>query len=281
MPSPAHRPSPATPPVTPLSPTRRSPAERAAAALLLAGCAPAAANLIPFGDFEGGNPNFVSDYAYWSAAPPPNMREGYYAVVNRVAEVHAIWPNSIRDHTTGDTTGDGRFFVANGSGDTTAVVGQTADPIVVTQAGTPFRFEAWITTVYNVSNYAPGPTLTFQVGNGTEWYDMGTSQSFPNGYTPGLWRLAYYDGVFETAGEYYVRLMNAQAAREGNDMGIDDIYFGLRSQAPSYPTNPGEATPPTIGVKPANADAPTTLALLIAGAAAARLARAQRRRQQP
>ena len=272
----AHRPS-RRAPLNPLVPPSRRWPRRAAAAALLAGCLPAAANLIPYGDFEGGNPNFISDYTYWSAAPPPNMREGYYSVVSRVAEVHAIWPNSIRDHTTGD----GRFFVANGSGDTTNVVGQTAEPIVITQAGTPFRFEAWITTLYYVTNPAPGPTLTFQVGNGTDWYDMGTSQSFANGYTPGDWRLAFYDGVFETTGEYYVRLMNAQAAAEGNDMGIDDIYFGLRADAPSYPTNPGDTAPPTIAVRPADADAPTTLALLIAGAVGARLASGGRRRRQP
>jgi hypothetical protein len=238
------------------------------AALVLAGFGTSAfGNLIPYGDFEGGNPNFVSDYTFSDASPPPNMGEGYYSVVNSVSEVHGLWLDQ-GDHTTGS----GRFFVANGSGDITDVVGQTVDPIVITQARTAYRFEAYITTVARVSNYAPGPTLTFQVGNGSSWYDMGTSQSFANGYTPGEWRLTYYDGVFETAGEYYVRLMNAQAAADGNDMGIDDIYFGLREEAPSFAANPGDDTPQTIGITPADASAPTTLALILAGALGARLA---------
>jgi hypothetical protein len=244
-----------------------------AAALVLAGFGTSAVgNLIPYGDFEGGNPNFVSDYTFSDASPPPNMGEGYYSVVNSVSEVHGLWLDQ-GDHTTGS----GRFFVANGSGDTTNVVGQTADPIVITRAGTPYRFEAWITTVYYVTVAAPGPTLSFQVGNGTDWYNMGTSQTFPRGSEPGEWRLAFYDGVFESSGEYYVRLMNAQAAAEGNDMGIDDLYFGLRDDAPSYDTDAGDPNPPIIGIAPADASAPGTLALIAVGAALAGLTRRRRR----
>jgi hypothetical protein len=258
-----------------VAPTRQrhSAGRTAAAAVLAVGCTSAAGTLIPCGNFDTCLPEFTSDYAYWSAVPPPNMGEGYHSVVSRVSEVHNIWPDSIRDHTTGN----GRFFVANGSGDTSDIVGQTVNPIVITKAGTPYRFEAYITTVYYVSNAAPGPTLTFQVGNGAEWYDMGTSQSFPNGYTPGEWRLTYYDGVFETTGEYFIRLKNAQSAAEGNDMGLDDLYFGLRSDAPSYPDNPGDTSPPIIGVPPTNVSTPTTLALLLAGAIGARLILARRR----
>jgi hypothetical protein len=180
------------------------------------------------GDFESGNTGFISDYTYVTV---PTCDEAEYSVVHSAVDVHASWVDA-GDHTTGN----GLYFVANGSSDTGDVVWQTANPISVTQAGTPYRFEAWITSVYAVENN--GPILRFQVGNGTQWFNMGTSQTFPNGYTPGQWRLSYYDGTFDQVGTYYLRLMNDQNAMAGNDLGIDDIYFGLSADAPSIGENP-------------------------------------------
>lgn len=128
--------------------------------------------------------------------------------------------------------------MANGSSDTTDVVWQTDSLISVTQAGTAYRFEAYVTTLYPVSVGAPGPSLTFQLGDGTNWVNLGTTTTFPNGEPRGNWYLNYTDGTFNVAGNYYLRLINNQSAAGGNDFAIDSIYFGLSAEAPSVGTNP-------------------------------------------
>lgn len=171
--------------------------------------------------------------------------------------IHSAWVNA-GDHTAAGSL----YFIANGSSDTSKTVWQSSAPIVITQADTAYRFEAWITSVYDVSLSGPGPQLTFQVGNGTDWFDMGISETFSVGYTPGAWRLSCYDGIFSSTGSYYVRLMNSQNAAFGNDFGIDDIYFGLSAEAPSIGTNPVvEAS----GVAIAPIPEPASAALLFGG----------------
>ena len=191
------------------------------------------ASLVVNGDFESGTSGITSDYTYQTGSNslgPPST----WSVVTKANDVHELW-TAANDHTYGN--GSGHYFVANGSDDTTKAVWQTSAPLTVTQANTAYRFEAYITSLYAVGN--AGPILTFQVGDGAQWYDMGTTQTFPNDYTPGAWSLAYYDGVFTRTGSYYLRLLNAQSATLGNDLGVDDIYFGQRSDALSVGTYSG------------------------------------------
>jgi hypothetical protein len=206
-----------------------------------------AQNLVPNGDFESGYTGFYTDYTLWSATGDANTcDEAEYAVASTAYSVHSAWVNAV-DHTAG---AGWKYFVANGSSSTTPVVWQTTLPVVIDQPGTAYRFEAWITTVYAVTAGGPGPELEFQIGNGDEWFPMGESSTFEIGATPGEWRLTYFDGVFSEAGSYYVRLMNKQTAAFGNDFGVDDIYFGISSSAPSIAAHPVDPEPAAITSAP-------------------------------
>jgi hypothetical protein len=62
-----------------------------------------------------------------------------------------------------------------------------------------------------------------------------------------------------------VRLKNSNGAAGGNDLGLDDIYFGLRSSSPSVGSTPG--TTPTA-FNPTPVPEPATLGLAFFGLAA-------------
>ncbi|NDF17549.1 MAG: PEP-CTERM sorting domain-containing protein [Verrucomicrobia bacterium] len=58
-------------------------------------------------------------------------------------------------------------------------------------------------------------------------------------------------------------MRNNSTVSSGNDLGVDDIYFGLRTDAPSYPATPGSASPTVYN--PAAVPEPSTGALLALG----------------
>jgi hypothetical protein len=199
-------------------------------------------NLILNGNFENGTNGFRSDYTY-DDGPTGLYPEGNYAVVASASEVHPDFAYAY-DYTYGD--GSGHYLVANGASDITKAVWQSLNPIHVAEAGTAYRFEAYIMTCVPIEGNAP--SLRFQVGNGTQWADMGYTFSFADGADVGVWNLSYADGVFGSVGDYYVRLLNDSAVGGGNDFGLDNLFFDLRANAPSYPENPG-SDPVDIGVQ--------------------------------
>jgi hypothetical protein len=208
-----------------------------------------AQNLVGNGDFEAGNVGFSSDYIYNSITAGA-LDQGSYAVAARGLDVHTAWQNGY-DHTKGDATG--LYFIANGSSNTSDVVWRSNSAITVT-AGTAYRFEAYIRTEYFINSGlgAAAPSLKFQLGDGTNWVDLGTTISFPDPSSDYSWQLTFADGTFSDAGTYYIQLINDQNAAGGNDFGLDDIYFGLRSSAPSVGTNPGNPAPPNFDTSPFN-----------------------------
>lgn len=184
-------------------------------------------NLIVNGNFELGNVGFFSDYTYVTGSNTAN--ESTYSVVNSSSQVHNAWTYlPYYDHTF--NTSSGHYFVANGASNTTKAVWQTTSAIDVT-ANTVYRFEAYVRSVYPVSP----PSLKFQIGDGANWIDLGTTTTISGSDT--AWHLSYADGMFNTSGVYYIRLLNNNIALAGNDMGVDDIYFGLASSAPSIASN--------------------------------------------
>jgi len=216
-----------------------------------------ATNLVINGDFQDlRDIGFWSDYSYNKYYEGPELAEASFTVMTQASSAHTSWLG-FYDHTFG--TSSGRYFVANCSSDTGIVWGST--PIVVSQAHTPYRFEAWISKVF-ASDPSP-PILTFQVGTGwTSLTDLGTTASL-SGVSAGVWLHTYVDFEFESSGTYYLTLRNSNSAVVGNDLGLDDIYFGLRSDSPSFGSDAGASSPTTIS--PVPVPEPSTYVMALAG----------------
>ena len=196
-------------------------------------------NLIKNGNFQSGNTNFTSAYGYVAPAARALYPEGLYSIVAQASQVHDAFSSSF-DKTLG--TSSGKFLVANAAPDTTKTVWQSS-PIGVSQANSPYRFEAYITKVHGDNP----PSLVFEIGDGTNWQSLGTTASLASSGV-GSWVFTYADGSFAQPGVFYVRLKNNNAAAGGNDLGVDDIYFGVRSSSPSIGSTPGSATVPSYSV---------------------------------
>ena len=198
---------------------------------------------------------FTTDYWYNGG---DCQAEGTYTVTNYSKNAHPYFAAGY-DHTYGNTSG--RMFIANGSYDITNVVWQSNSAMTV-QSGQEYRFEAYLASFSGINTSAADgngyPKLKFQIGDGTNWVDLGTSNVDWGAATLGAWFAIYADGTFSNEGTYYIRLINQQPDNY-NDFGVDDIYFGLRGAAPSA-SDPG--TNPTS--TPETFDTSTLLSLELA-----------------
>ena len=204
-----------------------------------------ARNMIDNGDFQQGNTKFTTDYIYNLLDGSGNLTEGGYQIVHDPNDVHGGFCIAY-DHTYG-TYAEGILFVANASGDTSDVVWQSTSAITV-EAGTVYRFEAYLMNLTNDPDVAYHyPYIRFQIGDGSDWTNLDTTDVNWEPDEEGIWHVTYADGTFDTAGTFYVRMLNDQATG-WNDLGLDDIYFGLRGAAPSAsdPTTNPTADPPSF-----------------------------------
>jgi uncharacterized repeat protein (TIGR02543 family) len=207
-------------------------------------------NQVANGDFEQGNTGFTSGYTLYAGVDPvyDPMNFGQYKIVqNAQTEVHVGFSGAY-DHTKNN--GEGYYFSANGSSDNTDVVWRSNSLISVT-AGEVYRFEAYLMTQDSNAGHAEEenkdkyPELRFEMGSGDNstgtWTMLGSAivpqETWISG-EPGDWHFVYADVKFESSGAYNIRLMNNQT-HGYNDFGVDDIYFGLRANAPSVGENPG------------------------------------------
>ena len=208
-----------------------------------------ATNLVVNGGFESGNTGFTSNYTYTTAwtAGLSDWRNwvdaGEYTVWSDAAQVHGIFTGSPESGT--------EFFIANGSSNTTQAVWQS-QAFNVTQVGVSYRFEAYVSSlvppVFNGTPLAP-PSLVFEISSdgGSNWTGLGSTVDL-TGAPAGAWYLSYADTTLNTAGSYLIRLRNNQGAADGNDFGLDSIYFGLAAVAPSAVPGAGIAGVATLGL---------------------------------
>lgn len=160
-------------------------------------------NLIVNGNFSAGNTSFTSDYQ----SAFPNLLEGQYWV----GASPSSWNGGMSN--CGDrTTGSGSMLCVNGSPQANAKV--WSQTVNVTP-NTTYRFSAWVTSLYpsNPCN------LRFSINNTS----MGGTIS---GASPCQWNqyaTSWNSGNNTTA---TITLVNNNTIADGNDFGIDDIFFG-------------------------------------------------------
>lgn len=200
---------------------------------LLAGPLTAGAtNLVVNGDFEAGNANFTSSYAF---VPGGNSTEGQYTVRNNPLPWNGAFV-SAADHTPGAGT---QMFVGNGAPIDGAIVWRSS-PITVL-ANTNYFFEAWVMNVCCNSSYTGlnSPSiLEFSTDlGGNNFASLGTKTT--NLALAGTWEFlsTTWNSGANTATN--LRLINRNTAVGGNDFAIDDITLNTVSQVPSPVPEPG------------------------------------------
>ncbi len=178
-------------------------------------------NLVANGDFEAGNTDFASAYAY---VPGSNGAEGQYTVRSNP------YPWNGAFISTGDhTTGSGLMFVGNGSPVANQIVWQSQS--ISVDSATSYFFEAFVNNVC---------CSTFSYGAGSESI-LEFSLSFNGGapislgvITTDLLLAGTWEGLSTSwaslgAGNVVLSLVNQNTNAGGNDFAIDDIYFGTES----------------------------------------------------
>ncbi len=199
-----------------------------------------ATNLVSNGGFESGYDDFSSNYTQCTEEDDL-VNEGYYAVdTSPDSEAHHYRSDGAFTAVPYEGT---QFFMANGSNDATDVVWTPDNLLSVVEADTAYRFEAYLCSLVAVGGGMAAPNLVFKLGDGTTdeatFVDLVTiTQPQPTPTTAGTWYLVYADGKFDTTGNYYLRLVNNQTAAGGNDFGLDAVYFGFSSEAPTVDEYP-------------------------------------------
>lgn len=192
-------------------------------------------NLLPNGDFESGNTGFQSDYSYRSSGT--NQAAGEYMIVTQMTQAHpgiAAHSGNLKGYG-----GSGYYMFANGATSTAQSPWKSTltNPSVTltTDLSTPlyYRFEAMVANADN-SNYAP-PGLSFEISvNGGAFNTFVTTPNLR--YSTQQWTLVYADTYFFTSAPTSIalRLRNTATESLGNDFALDNLYFGVTTQAPSY-----------------------------------------------
>jgi hypothetical protein len=232
----------------------------------------ASANLIANGNFSSGNTGFTSDYSYVS----PNTAEGQYYVLSGNANTWNGGFSSLVGYG-----GSGNYLIANGSADNTkspwAQTVSSPSVTLTTDTNSPvyYRFEAQIANLFAFDGGLPAPDLAFEISVDGGAFNKFTATPF---LSPGSWNLVYADTYLTSApSSLSFRLRNQSTDLAGNDFGVDSIYFGLTTAAPSYPSSPilsaGNIANPTFVGPSAAVPEPGTwaaAALLLGGAGFAR-----------
>jgi hypothetical protein len=179
---------------------------------------PSPVNLIPNGDFEQGNANFGSDYAW---APTTNTAEGQYTVGTNAQ----TWNGALI--TAGDhTSGSSLMFIGNGKATPDRVWFTSA---ITVQPNTDYYFEAFVMNLCCTQQSGigdgvnpVGPSVLSFYANGQL---LGTRTSSKLGVWEGL-TTSWNSGSSTTVD---LKLVNSNTQALGNDFAVDDVYLGTVS----------------------------------------------------
>ena len=212
--------------------TRFAVATCVAMAAVSVGAPARAGNIIVNGSFSSGTSGFSSDYTY---TPGPNTDSAQYNIVTNASSWNAGFYALPGPSGAGDP-----YYAGNGAGDVSlvpwyqTVSGSSVTGVTVTgtNVGSPvyYRFEALLSNLVPFP-YAP-PGLFFEINvDGQGWKNFTNSYSTPYGN----WGVNYVDTYFASAPTSLgFRLRNYETAFSGNDFAVDNLYFGLMTESPSY-----------------------------------------------
>ncbi len=179
-------------------------------------------NLVPDGDFETGNGDFVSEYYYWNT-PSNNWgvigAEGTYTINTTSANVHnnfGTYP--CIDHTFAN--GSGHCMYVNGAGTDNVIVWQEELYDIV--PNTDYIFITWVATLsqgQTHSNVNELAHLQFSI-NGVTIGNIFNASS-----TTAEWHQFYQIWNSGNATTAIITILNQCTATSGNDFALDDISF--------------------------------------------------------
>jgi hypothetical protein len=178
---------------------------------------PSPVNLIPNGDFEQGNVNFGSDYAYATN----NTAEGQYTVGTNGQAFNGALVTA-GDHTSGSS----QMFIGNGKATPDRVWFTTT---ISVQPNTSYYFEAFVMNLCCTQQSGigdgvnpEGPSVLSFYANGQL---LGTRTSSKLGVWEGL-TTSWNSGSSTTVD---LKLVNSNTVALGNDFAVDDVYLGTVS----------------------------------------------------
>ena len=235
-------------------------------------------NLITNGGFESGNTGFQSDYNYVTR----NNGAGEYGVVSTMQSIHSGIYGQFGDTLAYEGS---KYLFANGSTNSNyspwKITLNSPGVTLTTDVSTPlyYRFEAAVANTDDASLSLP--SLSFEVSvNGGQFKTFTTT---PTLNTAGQWKLAYVDTYFFTSmpSSIALRLRNLQTDGSGNDFALDNIFFGLTTDSPSYKAgittlrsagdiaNPTAVAAANIALTNGNVPEPSTYGIVLGGLALA------------
>jgi hypothetical protein len=167
-------------------------------------------NKVVNSDFSNGNTGFTSQYTYEADQDLHTecWPEGTYSIVSSAYDVHSQW-----SHNTKAVGDSGVFMVVNGA--SVANVKIWEEHITVTP-NTTYYFTTWVCSVHPLNP----AKLQFYVGGIT-----GIGNIIATSDTNNYWKQFYAtwnSGAHTTAD---ISIINKNTAANGNDFGLDDIYF--------------------------------------------------------
>lgn len=172
-----------------------------------------ATNLVTNGNFSSGNTGFTSPAQTYSGGSPPTLAPGGYTVWTNPNQTNSYYA-SMGDHTTGT----GNLLIVDVNGTIGSVVYQTTVSIT---SGVTYFFSAWFANINQT--YANSPILKFSITVGGVTTALGNPAYVDS--TDNSWKQFFASYTASSTTTATIQIENDRAGSNGNDLGLDDIYF--------------------------------------------------------